>query len=422
MTAASDFDTYLSDVENSNSYKKWAHDNPKVELHKWLAFSEDLKSGKSPVVPKMATLFGKSLVDAGILFIDAQGNVSPTPVPPTPPPPPVPTPPPTPAPSGINTFDYGLALKRRNADMKPTREKHCSTISQLTAAWADIKPGDGIFGHGLRNDGQVALTGKSISDRAFVDLSDDCILNMTGNPALGSMWFAYNTNISLYGGRYTGAQVITYDLVNADVMDLLLQKLVAGGLTVFGIKNAVRNCIFRVRVEDSSYGCHPVAGGSYFITDTVKAEDPHDEDGTGIHGSNLGDSHMWVEDSKFILDFENVWTGAAIELSNLRRGSLGTGVEIWVRAKGLHQPAKVQVAGNGLQLWGSPSMITDSLTVHALEVYDAQGRAVEADDQEGPFGGVVIEKAVATNVCQNPKLKGADPYRKAAGITYKDVK
>jgi hypothetical protein len=328
---------------------------------------------------------------------------------------------PAPVPSGsIKTWEYGQAIQRRGIGT-PTRVKDVSTVAALLAAWADIRPGDSIRGHGIRNTGQVALTGKTLSGFAEIDLSDDCAFEGPSNQALGSIWFAYNTNVHLYGPRCSGAQIITYDLVNCDVMDWLLQKPRAGGLTAFGIKSPPKNCVFRGRVEDSSYGCHPVSGGAYFITPDVLAADPHAEKGTGIHAANIGDSHYWVEDSKFILDIQDAWTGAGIELSNLRKGALGTGCEMWVRAKGLHQPAQSQVSGNGLQFWGSPSMTTDGCTVHYLEVADAQGRAVEAADLEGPFSSVTVEYARAANTVLNPRLSGST-YRQAGGIVYGDVK
>jgi hypothetical protein len=332
---------------------------------------------------------------------------------------PAPAPAPTPT-ASINTWDYGQQLKRRGIGTAK-RIIDVTTVSQLLTAWAAIQPGDSIRGHGIRNTGQVRLTQKQLAGFAEVDLSDDCVFTGPTNSLLGSIYFAYNTNVHLYGAHVIGAQLLTYDLVNCDVMDALIQKPRTGGLVVFGIKGPVKNCVFRARVEDSSYGCHPVTGGPYYITSDVATADPHAEEGTGIHGCNIGDSAKWVEDSKFVLDFQDCWTGAAIELSNLRKGALGTGCEFWVRAKGLHQPAQSQVSGNAFQLWGSPSMITDDLVVHYLEVDDAQGRAFEAADLEGPTSGVKVEYARATNTMKNPRLSGST-YRAANGITYGDVK
>lgn len=88
---ADDLAQFINDVQASNAYLAWARDNhggkgysidnPKTgsELQKWMVFRDQLLRGTRPVPPAMVTAFGRAIVDAGVLYLDATLEQDPPP-------------------------------------------------------------------------------------------------------------------------------------------------------------------------------------------------------------------------------------------------------------------------------------------------------------------------------------------------------
>ena len=85
-------DEYVPNVEGSAYHSKWVSANKNGDAPKWVAFRDALLAGQTPVVPAMATKYGKALVAAGKEHMSISHFVGQV-TNPYPPPDPVPTPP-----------------------------------------------------------------------------------------------------------------------------------------------------------------------------------------------------------------------------------------------------------------------------------------------------------------------------------------
>lgn len=81
MSLLDDYKRFSTDARASSYFRSWTKSNPR-ESTSWLTFDSALKAGQQPTPPTLVTSYGKSLVDAGIIYL----NGSPVVVPPDPPP------------------------------------------------------------------------------------------------------------------------------------------------------------------------------------------------------------------------------------------------------------------------------------------------------------------------------------------------
>ena len=143
--------------------------------------------------------------------------------------------------------------------------------------------------------------------------------------------------------------------------------------------------------------------------------DPHAEKGTGIHGLQFGDGAGHITGTKVALYAHDGPTGAAIQFGST--GGVITGNTIILKAVNLTKVSTSQVAGNGINLWGSETM---SCSIPYIEVTNAQGRAISVDGEYSlDFSDVVVEYGRANNTCINSTYWPPPSFQ--TGPTYQDI-
>lgn len=83
MADLTDFKNFIADLLGSSTYTNWAK-NHATDAAAFVTYYKAILAGETPTAPTMTTVFGKALVESGLL---ALAGVDPTPPPPPPPPP-----------------------------------------------------------------------------------------------------------------------------------------------------------------------------------------------------------------------------------------------------------------------------------------------------------------------------------------------
>jgi hypothetical protein len=92
-----------------------------------------------------------------------------------------------------------------------------------------------------------------------------------------------------------------------------------------------------------------------------------------------------------------------------------------VKAERITFPAQQQVAGNALQLWGTPGSV-GRVRVPLLLGEDLQGRMVDTNlAAAGVYDTVSVEYARHRRVLLNPLLAGGQVYDPRGGVRYGDI-
>jgi hypothetical protein len=219
--------------------------------------------------------------------------------------------------------------------------------------------------------------------------------------AFPSVWISNVSHVRFYGGEVTNAAsgatvghgVTIYDSSYVTWWGFAIHDTSGDGFDVQGISKVNDNLDIKGEIYD--WG-HNISG------------DPHLEKGTGIHGANIADAYYGVKNSRFALYLHDGPTGAGMELggSSSTDGAWNNTLYLW--CQNLTFQAKIQVAGNCLQLWGKNVLNND---VKYLEAENLQGRPYDAN---GMYSGQslatdVVEYGRASNTNLNPYLSQTEP-------------
>ena len=259
------------------------------------------------------------------------------------------------------------------------REVDVSSQAQLESAVANIKAGDRVKATaGFAVDGEFQIS-VNPSGPAEIDLgtgANAVRFSYSGTSELPSVWIVKASNLRIFGGDIQGPPP---------------GQLGAGGVTIYKATNILWWGFHIHDVAGTGLGLAPVYGpitgcdlqGEIDHWGENPANDPHAENGTGVHAANVADVTGGVyTNNRLALYAHDGPTGAAIQIGNPDATGQISGNTIILKAVNLTKVATSQVAGNALQEWGGVPM---QINVPYLEAANLAGRAVDAN---GVYGGV----------------------------------
>ena len=198
----------------------------------------------------------------------------------------------------------------------------------------------------------------------------------SGTSELPSVWIVKASNLRIFGGDIQGPPpgqlgaggVIIYKATNILWWGFHIHDVAGTGLGLAPVYGPITGCDLQGEIDH--WGENP-------------ANDPHAENGTGVHAANVADVTGGVyTNNRLALYAHDGPTGAAIQIGNPDATGQISGNTIILKAVNLTKVATSQVAGNALQEWGGVPM---QINVPYLEAANLAGRAVDAN---GVYDGV----------------------------------
>lgn len=318
----------------------------------------------------------------------------------------IPPPPPPPVTGG---WDAAIAYTATRPAFTALREVPVSSQAQLSAAFANLRPGDHVFAAApFTCSGEFAITAAP-SAAAVIDLTG-VTFSYTGTSNLPSVWIDGAANLRIFGGDIHGplkgqvgnGGVLVYHATNVLWWGFNIHDVTSTGLGMVPVGGPIDHCDFYGTI--TRWGQNP-------------SWDPHAEKGTGEHACNLVDGGTNVfTNNRIALDVSDGATGAGIEMGCSGAGTI-TGNTVLLRANGLHMVSTSQRSGNGFNLWGAVPMQVD---LPYVEIANAQGYAVSVDTEyHADFSGLVFDFARSARTRLNPAWQGEPTFN--PGPTYKDA-
>jgi hypothetical protein len=409
MSGLTDYQKYVTDTSASTYFADWKRKNP-GEYTKWVAFDKAVQAGPVANPPTLATKFGKGLVDAGIIYLNAYETGEPV-TPPVEPPitPPV-TPPTTGTPFQQLWDSTVMPQKSWNA------VKTISSKAALDAWLGSRQVNDHVVCKGFTYNGRLEIRGGG----AFW-LEADPTFKVT-NKGIGSNYIGIWL-VSTNGACITGYPVATgsgnQGLRCQAAVNCYLEIDTNGNggngvlLDQIGGTGTKTHGTFKIKGGNNGLGAMPPGSPGYDPNFYDASIDPHAQKGTGAHHANI-----WRLDAGTILlvdvDKEQKY-GAGAQTTGLV-GTSSKPIILGIRAVNLSCDVNAippspsggrQEAGNAWQGWGD---------AHAY----VQVKAIECQRAtRGVYNiGTYTNCSVAYGRVTTPRLS---PCWSSPGVQFQDV-
>jgi hypothetical protein len=348
MSGLTDYQTYVRDISASDGFARWKRSNPS-EYTRWAAFDKQAQAGPAEP-PVLATRFGKAMVDAAVIYLNAYE----TPVAPPPAPPPV-TPP---ASGGPFQTLWDATRMPVGSWSNPVTVTSQQALDSFLAGRSD---GAHAIVRGFTYQGRLEIRG---GGRFWLECDPSFSVTNRGNGSSYIGLWLVSTNGAVITGfpvcSGSGNQGLRAQAAQNCYLELETRGNGGNGLLLDQIAGAGTKTggVFKIKGGNNGLGAMPPGSPGYDPAFYSPEIDPHAQKGTGAHHANV-----WRLEagSVLLLDIglEQKY-GAGCQTTGLV-GSSASPITLAVRAANLSCDVNAipaapdggrQEAGNAWQPWG----------------------------------------------------------------------